>query len=83
MHPYVQLAKEGAVKSNCSVDSLLSLSKNRSNFSEIFFDKTKMKVKCQNQEKMKTKRLIRDILRNSKKSLTDGEKRKENEMDHS
>lgn len=71
------------MKSNCSVDSLLSLSKNRSNFSEIFFDKTKKKVKCNNKEKMGKKRLIRDILRNSKTSLNEGDKKNENEMDHS
>lgn len=71
------------MKSNGSVDSLLSLSKNRSNFSEIFFDKTKKKVKCNNQEKMGKKRLIRDIMRNSKTSLHEGHKRNENEMDHS
>ena len=61
----------------------MSLSKNRSNFSEILSDRTKKKVKCHNQEKMRKKRLIRDILRNSKTSLSDGEKIKENEIDHS
>ena len=32
-------------------------------------------------EKMRKKRLIRDILRNSKTSLSDGEKIKENEIE--